>query len=303
MAYVIHNNYFTGDSFSTRSTRLSLLSEYIGIYAVELSLESAVLDWGLHADVIWQEELAKQQYSIGIKFKDYQTSQEADGILYKNYVALKALLASRYSDDQERLRIYGVEYMIPVKRSQRVNKAFELIRANEIRKAEGDPRALPDDMIDKIKLLADDAVEKYNQARKSLDESKLFTKDFRKLYKEDSSKFGALYRWVIAKWGDKTPRLINLGFVQAKPRGGRRIQAPENLSYNSDNNLFSWDKLDGATSYQLVYAKPKSKDWTEVYQGKENEAVFEVPAGKYEFMVRARNKHGFGKWSEKIEVG
>lgn len=302
MAYVIHNNYFTNDSFGIRSTRLYFLSHSIEEYAAELALESSILDWAIHANSIWEDLRVNQASTLGEKFEAYQTSQEADGKLYQKYVALKSLIVSRYSGEPEHLRLYGVEGMIPVKRSQRVNKAFEFIRANEIRKAEGDPRALPDDMINNLNELADDAVEKYNEARKKLDESKLFTKNLRKLYKEDSYKLGALYNWTGAKWGNKDPRLIALGFVQAKPRGGRRIQAPENLTYHPDNNIFAWDKLEEATSYQLAYAKPGGKDWTEAYQGKETKVTFEIKEGKWEFMVRARNKHGYGKWSEKISV-
>jgi hypothetical protein len=102
------------------------------------------------------------------------------------------------------LRVYGLEGAIPFNRAERVNKAFELIRGNEIRKAEGDDRVLPDFMIDSLNNLAENSVTLYNTARNQLAVSKSNTEELRKLFNDDSHKLNALYSWVIAIWGNKT---------------------------------------------------------------------------------------------------
>ncbi len=84
--------------------------------------------------------------------------------------------------------------------------------------------------------------------------------------------------------------------------GGKKIKPPGNLSFDPENNFFTWDALEGATSYQLGYAKHGKKNYSEAYQGEDTKAVFAPGQGDWDFVVRARNMHGFGKWGDVLEV-
>lgn len=302
MAYIINNNHFSVDSYSLRGSRFDNLSSNISKYAVELSLEAAMLDWAVNASDIWDDFLQTHVRDLGKRDKAYQTSQEADDALYDKYTDLKALLVSRYSEEPDQLRIFGVEGNMPYKRDQKVSKAFDLIRGNEMRAAEGDPRVLPANLIDALQTLADEAVNMYYLARKKLDASMDMTKEFRELFVQDSYRLNSLFNWAVAFWGSRDPKLDEIGFVKKKPRGGKKIKPPGNLSFDPENNLFTWDALEDATSYQLGYAQHGKKNYSEAYQGDDTKAVFAPGHGDWDFVVRARNMHGFGKWGDVLEV-
>ena len=136
MAYIINNNYFSIDTYSLRGLRFDMLSGNISKYAAELSLEAAMLDWGVNASGIWDEQYITHSRDLGKRGSAYGRSQDADAGLYDKYTDLKALLVSRYSEEPEQLRIFGVEGNMPHKRDQKVSKAFDLIRGNAMRAAE-----------------------------------------------------------------------------------------------------------------------------------------------------------------------
>jgi hypothetical protein len=155
-------------------------------------------------------------------------------------------------------------------------------------------------MIDNLQLLVDDAKDKYYEAGIERREAEEATEEITALYDDDSVMLRSLYHWVVAFWGKKDPRLIDLGFVTAKDHsgGGTVPAAPQNLAYEPSTGTFSWDASDGATSYQLAYkATGSSEEWQEAYIGPNLNVVFDPGPGGWDFRVRARNANGYGEWS------
>ena len=159
-------------------------------------------------------------------------------------------------------------------------------------------------MVSPDNRLGDKAIDELQDAKES-------TVELHSLYDADSIQLRMLYNWCCAMWGNKDTRLIELGFVQRKHHGGGQPDAPTGLACDVETKTFSWDETHLATSYQLAYRKyvapdPEKKlpklDWEEAYAGADTSVVFDPGAGDWEFKVRARNKHGFGDFSEVITV-
>ncbi len=77
--------------------------------------------------------------------------------------------------------------------------------------------------------------------------------------------------------------------------------APE-LSYSPSG--FSWDAVETATSYQLVYHAVGDMEWIELYAGAMPEAPipFNPDNGEYVARLRARNAVGYSDWSDELTV-
>jgi hypothetical protein len=77
---------------------------------------------------------------------------------------------------------------------------------------------------------------------------------------------------------------------------------PENLSWVLATDTFSWDAVETATSYQLVFRANGATEWEECYAGATNSVVFDPGAGEWEFKVRARNAGGYSDYSIIIQI-
>lgn len=77
---------------------------------------------------------------------------------------------------------------------------------------------------------------------------------------------------------------------------------PANLAYAAASNLFSWDSVLNATSYQLSYRRVGNIGWNAVYEGSDNFVEFSPAEGDWEFTVRARNQGGYGEYAVPINV-
>jgi len=311
MSFVINDNLFSIDSYSHRTARLSLLSSHIERHAEELHLEAAMLEWAVNADEEWRNERLEQTNKQGERDVAFQNSQEADKELHAKIVTIKPLLVARYDRDEEILGIYGIRGRIPRTHGAKVALAYAIVSGHEVRKAEGDPKVLPDSMIAALKSATDKADDAYKDALKKSGEAKEFSKSLRELFDSDSAKLHSLHTWMKVYWGSYDPRYIAVGFVQGRKRRAGYPKPPIGLAYDESAKKFSWDETHLATSYQLAYAKYippppdtgkrkriRKPDWEEIYEGADNFCVFDPGEGEWQFKVRARNKHGFGKWSE-----
>ncbi len=304
MSYIIENNSFTIDTYGVRSTRLLMISNNIDDYEVELEIEADMLSWAQDTYQNWQDELADRSVERGQKLEAYQTRDEASEALYDKYVRAKELLISRYGEDDQNLATYGVDVPVPTRKPDIINKAYELIRGNEVQTAAGDPKALPAGMINNLKTLADDAADKQEIAKKEKSEMKEATQTLHNLYDTDSDRLSSLLNWVLMYWAKNDPRLELFGFVPYTAHGGGQTpDAPQNLAYDMGSGQFSWDAVETATSYQLAYrATGSDDDWEEAYKGADTSVTFDPGNGDWEFRVRARNEHGYGDWSILIAV-
>ncbi len=70
--------------------------------------------------------------------------------------------------------------------------------------------------------------------------------------------------------------------------------------YNEPDLTVSWDKVNTATGYELVYSVD-DVNWLPLYIGENNSYTYDPPAGNRYYKVRAKNEIGFGDWSDVIE--
>lgn len=245
-----------------------------------------------------------QSAEIGEKMEAFQASQQADAALGERYQILKDILMSRYQDDNESLKVYGITPVTPRTHSERIDASENLIEGNQRMTTLTDPLALPSAMITSLSDLVTEAKEKFYTAGIERRESEVATAALISLYDADSKKLRALYNWVIAHWGKYDPRLIDLGFVTANDNtGGTKPPIPINLAYNSSSHLLTWDNVEEATSYQLVSKLTGStNEWEELYTGDLPECVFTQASGDWSFKVRSRNSNGYGDWSTILDV-
>ena len=304
MGFIIENNGFANDSRGVRGTRLSFISGNIDTYSAELEIEAALLAWAQGASAPYDAAIIDQTDEIGEKDEAYQTSQEADSAMYDRYVQLRELLKSRYGDDDDALHQYGISGPIPAGQKERFYKAQELIKENEERLAAGDPKALPAGMVLTLTTLTNDVEAKYKATGVERIEAKQATDTLNALFDADSIQLRVLYNWCVAYWGNKDPRLIALGFVQAKSHGGGQPDAPLNFYYDNITSEFIWDAVATATSYQCAMqdASVPGADWNEIYNGPEPRFPWPSVEGHWNVKVRARNANGFGDWSNEISI-
>ena len=311
MAYVIIDNNVSNDTYGMRAARLGLIEAHIDEHEQSLSLPAALLAWAQGGYTAWKIVVVNQSAEWGEKEEAFQTVREADGAMYDRYVTIKELLLAAYGTDEEACAVYGIEGEIPAKRDYRISKVHKLVKGHEVQKAKGDPRVLPDAMIDGLNTLVETAETVWYKAINELDDAKDATVQLHGLYDADCIQLRMLYNWCCSMWGNKDTRLIELGFVQRKHHGGGQPAPPTGLKCIEETKEFSWDETHLATSYQLAYREyikpdPDKKlpalDWEEAYQGADTTVLFDPGVGDWEFKVRARNKHGFGDFSEVISV-
>lgn len=304
MGYIIGDNQFTHDSRGVRGTRLDFISGNIDTWAAELEIEASFLAWAHAASAAFDAALIHQTGFQGAKDMAFQESQEADDALYVRYIELRGLVRSLNVDDKLTLKEYGVTGKLPKARLDKYYKAQELIKKNGEQIAAGDPNALPAGMVASLAALADDMETVYKETGTASRIAKESTKTFKSLYDADTIKLRVLYNWCIAYWGKYSHNLIVLGFVEAKHRHGGQPGAPKNLAYDSIASVFSWDDLESETSYQCAMknANQKAAEWDEIYDGTATSFKWQSVVGSWKVKVRARNKHGFGKWGDEIEV-
>ena len=156
--------------------------------------------------------------------------------------------------------------------------------------------------IDKLKNFADDLLvknqdyEEYQRKTFSRTEDKVnaFNTMWDRMAKiSDASKL--IFR--------ESPARVQMYLLYPDTGQHRPPAAPENMTYNFDTGIFSWDEVETATSYQLMYRAGGSSDtWEEGWAGEETICDFFPGAGSWECRVRARNDGGYGDFSPAITV-
>ncbi len=303
MAYIIEDNSFSQDSYDLRSTRLYQLSHNIDTYAAELDIEAGLLSWAQNAFEVWDEARGEHSVEMGEKDEAFQTSQEKDIELLEKYVALKELLIARYGEKDQALKDYGIKGATPRSRGGVQSATNNLLHGNQRHLDESDPKALPLSITASLQTLYDGSFSSYDSALNESEESAKSTVDVAAYFDVDSAKLRQIYTWIAVAWGKKDPRLIVLGFVQAKDKGGGRPGQCRNLAFNDSLGKFTWDSAAGSTSYQLALKHIAAPDWEEAYSGPNNYIDFTPGPGRWIFRVRARNANGYGEWSDELTLG
>ena len=82
------------------------------------------------------------------------------------------------------------------------------------------------------------------------------------------------------------------------------IPPPVNFQYH--NEVLSWDEVDGAVEYEIIYKSISGQHWEVAYQGSNKSCPFDKPYGTYK--VKGKSKSTEGGWGdyspeETVEVG
>jgi len=303
-SYIINNNSFSMDTRYERLTRLKMLSDKIENYASELSLSQESLEWALNSWNDYELLLKIKNNDLNEKNEYSQISIKSDSALYERYVILKELLIASFDNDPNMIKKFGLEGAIPFRRDERIKKAFHFINTYENLVREGIEEPLPSLMIENLKNLTIEA--KYN-LEKAQDERKdavVLTNELNNRFENDNIKIRTLYKWIVAFWGKKDPRLFDIGFTPLKNFiPGKSINKVFGLDISKNNQLFQWDNQDNIEYFQLSKKVEKNgSEWIEIFRGNENSCKFISSDDSMIFKVRGYNEYGYGEWSDILNV-
>jgi len=292
------------DTRYERLTRLKMLSDKIENYASELSLSQESLEWALNSWNDYELLLKIKNNDLNEKNEYSQISIKSDSALYERYVILKELLIASFDNDPNMIKKFGLEGAIPFRRDERIKKAFHFINTYENLVREGIEEPLPSLMIENLKNLTIEA--KYN-LEKAQDERKdavVLTNELNNRFENDNIKIRTLYKWIVAFWGKKDPRLFDIGFTPLKNFiPGKSINKVFGLDISKNNQLFQWDNQDNIEYFQLSKKVEKNgSEWIEIFRGNENSCKFISSDDSMIFKVRGYNEYGYGEWSDILNV-
>lgn len=306
MAEILNNDFYN-DKIETRTARLILLSSNIAEHAAALGLTAEIVDWGEAAKEVWIDALSESNLRRG----EAETASEdyrrifAEGKVY--YQKLKGILKAnlkRYGAGAEIYELYGVERHSPKSLDEFYAAGRKFVEANEEFTAEGAAFALPESLVSELAAKIDATSDAWETAKSRRREARTAFADRRRIYTEDGLLMRVVHSHAKLVWGADNPLVEDLGFATVMPRrGGAVPSAPSGLAFNPSEREFTWDPLERATSYQLIYeAYDSSGNSLVAYAGRDVKTRFDPDSGRWIFRVKARNKHGFGELSDPIEV-
>lgn len=302
--YIINNNSFSMDTRNERLTRLKMLSDKIENYASELSLSQESLDWATNCCYNYEALLKIKNNDLNEKNEYSQISIKSDSALYERYVILKELLIARFDNNPEIIKRFGLEGAIPFRRDERIQKAFQFIETFEDLINEGVEEPLPSLMIENLKNLAIEAKHNLDKAREERKDAILLTNELNEKFENDNIKIRTLYKWVVAFWGKKEPRLFDIGFTPLKNFiPGKSINKVFGLKCTKNNQFFEWENQNNIEYFQLAKKVEKNgSEWIEIYRGSNNSCQFISDDDSLYFKVRGYNEYGYGEWSDILKV-
>jgi len=289
-----------------RSTRLQLLSSNINTYIGVLPLSQEIFNWAATVSDEWSNQVSTAHVERGEKDVAFETEQRLSRDLREYFTKAKQLLVSMINSSglgDDVLEEYGFNEPVPVKRALILKAVDQVKTTNDRLRAEGDPRVLPENIVNTLVEKAEAVEASWHEAQKQSQESIQAHKVLREMYDNGTKKLRYIYHAAVLVLGKYSHDLGTLGFAKAKKRRGRgRPEPPANLTYDWQEPVlnFSWEAPERTTSYQFVYSE-NEKDWTSLYFGKEPSYSYEPQAGKRYYRVRARNKRGYSDWSEIVQ--
>ena len=214
MSYIIRDNDVANDDYVMRSSRFSQLSANINDYEEELNLPEELLDWAVDAEKNWEDAL-KSLVRNHKADPEFQAAQIATAALKKKYQATKNLLKTRFTSPDDR-EIFGIAGRTPGKRLVLLAKARDMVNAHSRFADLGDPKIIPDGMINAVAALADDLETKHDDAYFQKDRGRKASVEVRAHYDRDTAMLRTFYRWCVAKWGRDSTNFIAIGFRDRK---------------------------------------------------------------------------------------
>lgn len=303
--YVVTNNSFSMDTRLERLSRMKMLADNIERYASEVSLSTDSLEWAQNAWKMFENLLDTKYKDLDEKNSISAISQKADSVLYERYVIIKELLLARLNNSQaDLINKLGLEGPIPFRKDERIKKAFKLIENYHLINLEGLDDPLPILMIENLKNLAEDARKKLNLITSERQDAVNLTSELNNHFENDNIKLRTIYKWIVAFWGKKDPRLFEIGFAPLKNYiPGKSVDNVVNFDYNKQDKVFTWDKTLYADLYQIVKrVEYEGREWEEIYFGKESSFNYLLVDDVKQFKIRAKNDYGFSDFSDILSV-
>lgn len=306
--YIISSNSFSMDTRLERLSRLKMIADHIEMYASEVSLSQESLDWAMNAWKVFENLLETKYKDLDEKNSISQISLRADSALYERYVIIKDLFLSELTANTEQnsqlIKRLGLDGSIPYKKDERIQKAFQLIETYEEIINEGVKISIPSLMIENLKHLTIDAKQKLDLVVNERLDAMHLTNDLNNHFENDNIKLRQLYKWIVAFWGKKDPRLFDLGFTPLKIYvTDASVDKIESLKYDKKAKKFTWEGDKYAHIYQLAKRiDHNGREWIEIYSGTENSFNYVIQDDVKQFKVRGKNDYGFGEWSEILEL-
>lgn len=301
--YIISNNSFTMDIREVRKTRLFLLSEKIEQYAAELTLSSQELEWCRSAYINYCKQLELQNIELLNKNEQSKKSLQSDTVLFERYVVLKNLLLDKIENNQDLYVKYGINEPIPYNRLEKYDKINLLITTNDELIKSGSSSVLPQLMIENLKKLINEAKLNFTMLEQHRTKSTELTNQTNLLHNEDSIRLRSLYNWIVAFWGKRDVRLLDLGFVPMKTIKLSNFVKNVELSYLEQERKLVWNNVNGIDYYQVALRDNEStNNWIELHNEKINYCTLNGYDGNLVLKLRLRNKNGYSDWSPPVEI-
>lgn len=291
------------DIREVRKSRLQLLCNNIEKYASELTLSSQEYDWAIDAYTAYCKLLEKQNEELRSKNEISKSSIESDTALFERYVVLKSLILSKLENNFELQEKYGINESIPYNRIEKYEKVKKFIECNDELVKQGDKFILPQLMVDNLRKLVNVSQEKYENLEKQRSKSVEVTNELNALHDEDSIKLRNLYNWVVAFWGKRDSKLLDLGFVPMKTIKLSNLIKNLEIDYKEKERKLSWNTVNGIDNYQVALRDNEStNNWIELHNDSTNHCTLNGFNGELTLRLRVKNKHGYSDWSSTFEL-
>lgn len=301
---IISNNNFNRDDYSTRMERLNAIQASIQSLQAELELPEFLFDWAKTC----YDEYFDLSVDSGVDFNFKRSfSSKLNRKLKKmdeEYQVFKNIVTSIYRKYPVYLSDFNLNVAYPKSRNNKIAKVEYVLQVLSSHKAKGIDLNVPEHLVERLNTAKDELLEIIIETDNSKIEAKHKKAEYVQRFNEDTEKLQLLKAWWFAKMKDSTHRINIIGMVNPKTRGsGKRINPPDEIDFNIQSKKLSWEAIENATSYEVVAKLINSdKDFDEIYTGNENFTQINLPKSDYLIKIRARNKKGFGDWSEEIEI-
>lgn len=213
------DNYFTNDCYEVRTARLEILKNYIEYWATPLNIPHSLVNWGLQAADRWKKVLQSAHSKKTNSENFFHELRDADEQTFKYYLRCKRLYLSAFSDDQNKLRLLGVNEKFPRNRSEKIAAVEKLLKISD-RFLEQEAEIIPKEFIQKLKNFYAESVRIYQKIEQlKAEKNSSAGSPQMELFKDDSRKLRSLFSWALMTWDQDEPYLVQLGFaVQTRKR-------------------------------------------------------------------------------------
>ncbi len=301
---IITNNNFVMDNFSTRIERLMQINNKIESLQSVLQLPEHLYEWALTCEATFSNLSVK--YGATNNRKQSATTRVDICLekMDKEYQYFKSLALNIYKDEPVFLADFQFSTPYPRDRYLKLQKVEHILRIVADHKDQDLAIEMPEVIVERLTAAKDEVLEALQKQESAKKELKHIKAEYDQRFQEDTRNLQLLKAWWLSMYFENLLKITSIGMVVPKTRGtGKRINAPENLQYSISSSEFSWTSETKATSYELEIKKSNANaEFTKIYSGKKQVFYHKLSAGKYFAKVRARNKKGYGEWSEELEI-